>query len=226
MRTNRKSSGRGLGSQHGEDAEGGSGKRVKEAPKRIPPKMLRIIGGDLKRRTVLYNGDRQTRPMKDSVRENLFNILGGTLAGAVAWDLFAGTGIIAIESISRGATRAIAIDLSRDCSRLIRSEAAKLGIEDRLDCLTGDAFRLAPTRLKFEKDERRVVFCCPPYKLWETKLDVLNQLLTDVLQNSAAGSFVVAETDNKFAVEKLPEADWDVRTYGNTKLAIAEVTGR
>lgn len=194
----------------------------KVAAKRISPKLLRIIGGDLRRRNVYYNGDLQTRPMKDSVRENLFNILGAAMKGAVAWDLFAGTGIIAFESLSRGASHAIAIDQSRDCSRIIRSEAAKLGVSEKLDCLLGDTFRLAPTRLRFEKDQRRVVFCCPPYRFWETKLALMNDLLVASMDNAAPGSVLVAETDNKFDITKLPSADWDVRTYGNTRLAIAE----
>lgn len=205
------------------DGDSGSPKGTRVPAKRIGKKLLRVIGGDLKRRTVIYSGDLQTRPMKDSVRENLFNILGKGIAGTVAWDLFAGTGIIAMESISRGAQQAIAIDISRECSRLIRASATKLGIEDKVDCLTGDTFRLAPTRLRFQQNERRVVFCCPPYKFWETKRDLLNDLLLASMENAAEGSLIVAETDNKYDPANLPKAEWDVRTYGNTRLAVTEI---
>jgi len=200
-----------------------SGKAAKPPVKRIGKKMLRVIGGDFKRRSVVYSGDLQTRPMKDSVRENMFNILGKGIKGTVAWDLFAGTGIIAIEAISRGAEQAIAIDISRECSRLIRTSATKMGIEEKLDCLTGDTFRIAPTRLRFQKGERRVVFCCPPYKFWETKQEPLNELLLASMEDAAEGSLIVVETDSKYDQANLPEADWDVRTYGNTRLAFAEI---
>ena len=192
--------------------------------KRIGPKPLRIIGGSLKRKKVMYNGDLQTRPMKDSVRENIFNIIGKAIEGAVAWDLFAGTGIIAMESISRGAESAIAIDIARECSRLIRNAAESLGIESKVECLTGDTFRLAPTRLKYSEGQRRVVFCCPPYRFWETKQELLNQLLVNAMENAAVGSLIIAETDGKFDTSKLPPADWDVRIYGNTRVAVMEVT--
>jgi 16S rRNA (guanine966-N2)-methyltransferase len=195
----------------------------RRAPKkRISPKPMRIIGGDLRRRIVVYNGDLQTRPMKDSVRENVFNILGKAINGMVAWDLFSGTGIIALEAISRGASRAIAIDLSRDCVRSIRHAAETLGVDQRVDVLIGDTFRIAPTRFQHTENERRVVFCCPPYRFWDEKNELMNQLILDAVATAAPGSLIVAETDNKFDPARLPEAEWDVRNYGNTRVAVME----
>ena len=61
-------------------------------------------------RTVRYHGADFTRPMKDNIRENLFNILGQAAKGAIAIDLFAGTGALGLEALSRGATRAIIVE--------------------------------------------------------------------------------------------------------------------
>jgi 16S rRNA (guanine966-N2)-methyltransferase len=191
--------------------------------KKIGPKPLRIIGGELRRRTITYNGDRVTRPMKDNVRENVFNILGSAICGAVAYDLFAGTGILAIESISRGAEKAIAIDLLRSCIRSIRDGAESLGVTDKIEVLTGDTFRIAPTRFKFAEGERRVVFCCPPYAFWLTDTERLNGLLSQSFAGASKGSIIIAETDNKFPTDRLLPADWDVRQYGNTRICVAEV---
>lgn len=196
--------------------------------KRIGPKMLRIIGGDLRRRNVTYNGDRLTRPMKDNVRENLFNILGKGVAGTVAYDLFAGTGILAIEAISRGAKHAIAIDSSRDSFRSIRQSVDKLGLNERVEVLLGDTFRLSPLRLEHAPGERRVVFCCPPYAMWDSHGEQLNELLITAAKNAAEGSLLVAEMDRKSDPAELPGGEWvpegwDVRSYGHTHLAIAEV---
>src|SRR5271165_4697735 len=71
---------------------------------------VRIIGGKFRRRKLEYSGDLRTRPMKDRVREALFNLLGTAVEGKLAIDLFAGTGALALEAISREATRAIFIE--------------------------------------------------------------------------------------------------------------------
>ncbi len=207
----------------GDDSGKPRPKTSKPAPGKISPKALRIIGGELRRRNVLYNGDRATRPMKDSVRENLFNILGKTLQGAVAWDLFAGTGIVAIEAISRGAVHAVAIDASRDCIRSIRKSSEALNLGDRLEILLGDTFRIATTRFQFAENERRVVFCCPPYAMWESQNPRLVALLENAIKTAAPGSFIVVETDRKFDPTTLFEADWDIRGYGNTNIGVVEV---
>lgn len=190
----------------------------------IGNKSLRVIGGDLRRRAVQYNGDRQTRPMKDSVRENVFNILGAAVRGSVAWDLFAGTGILAIESLSRGARHAVAIETSRAATRLIRQSADQLGISPRLEVLHGDTFRLAPNRLEVSDSEHpRIIFCCPPYRLWESEADALGNLVALAMQNAPGGSVAVCEMDARSHPDSLPPLDWDLRNYGNVKLAFGEM---
>lgn len=166
--------------------------------------------------------------MKDNIRENLFNILGKGIVGTVAYDLFAGTGILAIEAISRGARHAIAIDSSRESVRSIRQSADSLDLGDRLEVLLGDTFRLAPLRLKHAVGQRRVVFCCPPYAMWTTHHEALEDLLRAAIDGAAEGSLIVAESDRTFDPATLLDTSWvpdgwDVRSYGHTRLAVAEV---
>jgi len=197
----------------------------KPAAKRfIRPTKLRIIGGTLRRRGVVYHGDLMTRPMKDNIRENLFNILGDVVRGAFLWDLFAGTGILAIEGISRGASAAICCDLSRSSTSTIRKSAAELGIERQMQIVTGDAFRLIPERIKDPASNHWIAFFCPPYELWSKRFEELVRLIEIISLRAPAGSYVVCEMDQKFATEQLPAAVWDYRRYGNTQLAIAEMS--
>ena len=74
---------------------------------------MRIIGGKFRGRKLEYSGDLRTRPMKDRVREALFNLLGNAVEGKIAIDLFAGTGALGLEALSRGASRAVFIERHR-----------------------------------------------------------------------------------------------------------------
>src|SRR4051794_19278769 len=101
---------------------------------------LRIIGGSLRGRKVEYTGEVRTRPMKDRVREAVFNLLGHGVVDAHVIDLFAGTGAMAMEAISRGAAAATCIERHYPTSKLIENCARELGIGDRLTVVFGDAF--------------------------------------------------------------------------------------
>src|SRR6186713_2214397 len=84
---------------------------------------LRIIGGTLRHRKLQYSGDLRTRPMKDRVREAVFNLLGPQIKGTHAIDLFAGTGALGLEAVSRGASRATLIERHLPTAKLIEQNA-------------------------------------------------------------------------------------------------------
>lgn len=208
---------------HGElDAK--SGRRVKQTRSA----KLRIISGSLRGRSIQYHGAEYTRPMRDNVRENLFNIVGQNIRGAVCVDLFSGTGALAFESISRGAARAIAIERSRHAIGYLKSNAEHLDVSDKLVVVTGDAFRLASTFLgppsaeNPDDDTPRIVFVCPPYVLWQQSLTELNRIIQTALMHSSPGSIIVAETDKHFDPEGLSPGNWDHRVYGNTRLSFIQ----
>ncbi len=193
-------------------------KRVK-----VKPTKLRIIGGDLRGRAIEYHGADFTRPMKDNIRENLFNILGRAVRGARCIDLFAGTGALAFESISRGAQSATVIEQNRVAIGVIRKTAQTLGLEDRLQILHGDTFQLASQLLQPPEDDTPwIVFVCPPYALWEESLSQLGDILRRTLNHAPPGSVLVAETEKRFDPAGLPQGDWDLRHYGGTRLAFIE----
>lgn len=192
------------------------------------PQKLRIIGGSMRGRTVVYHGADFTRPMKDSVRENLFNLIGPRIKGCNVIDLFAGTGAVAFESLSRGASSAVAIEKNRRAVSFLKSTAETLDVTRKLRILHGDAFRFAAGLLGPRDadapldDTPRIVFFCPPYAMWETAADQLEPLLRLAIAHSPPGSLVVAETDKHYDETKLPPGNWDHRLYGGTRLSLLE----
>lgn len=192
------------------------------------PGKLRIIGGDMRGRPVAYHGAEFTRPMKDNIRENLFNILGRAVRGSIVFDMFSGTGVLAIESISRGAATAIAVEQSRVAVRFIRDSCDALGIGNRVQVLPGDTYKIAPRLLKPPQDDMPwIVYLCPPYRMWEDQNDLaaLNQMILTTLENAPPGSVLVAETERVFDHSRLPPGNWDLREYGGTRLAFIEPVG-
>lgn len=200
-------------------------KRPSKAKSTAKPKpiKLRIIGGSMGGRPIQYHGEEFTRPMKDNIRENLFNILGRAIKNSICFDLFAGTGALAFESLSRGASKSIAIEQSRRAITYIEKTKENLGIGDELQILNGNAFRLGADLLGPPADDTAwIVYLCPPYILWEENLEPLVGLIRSFQRHAPPGSVLLAETEKKFDHDKLPKGDWDLREYGATRLAFIE----
>src|ERR1700723_2294722 len=94
---------------------------------------MRITGGSLRSRAIRAPRGHSTRPTSDRVRESLFGILesAGRVEGARVLDLYAGTGALALEALSRGAARAVLVESSRDALAVVRGNVASLGMEER-----------------------------------------------------------------------------------------------
>src|SRR5262245_31647786 len=182
---------------------------------------MRIIAGQ--RRGHKIDGPRASadmRPTSDFVRESLFNMVGGLMEGQVAVDLFAGTGAIGLEALSRGAEHAIFIDRDREAVALIHRNIARLRYEDRTSVRLADAYRWA--RNFRPVDERPLaVFLDSPYRDAESRGRRMNQLLTALVDKLPPGSLIALEAGRGLETEVLPELDaWDIRRYGDTRIAI------
>jgi 16S rRNA (guanine966-N2)-methyltransferase len=193
---------------------------------------LRIIGGRFRGRKLAYSGDVRTRPMKDRVREALFNLLGRAVQGKTAIDLFAGTGALALEALSRGAARAVAIELHRPTGRLILQNAALLGLrisrdgllaaDDEIVVVAGDTFHWAK-QLPDLGTTPWLVFCSPPYDFYERRKDEMLGLIIDSMRVAPAASLFALEADDRFDFKVLPSAgDWDIRRYPPAVVGIWE----
>ncbi|MBV8384801.1 MAG: 16S rRNA (guanine(966)-N(2))-methyltransferase RsmD [Planctomycetaceae bacterium] len=181
---------------------------------------MRIIAGQ--RRGHKFEGPKGTgtRPTSDLVRESLFNILGGSVAGRVVVDLFAGTGALGLEALSRGASRAIFVEQNRANVALIYRNLATLRFEDRALVLATDAYRWARAFEAID-DEPIVVLLDPPYREFEDRAGKVNRLLRHLVEELSPDSIVVVESRAALDARVLPDiTTWDVRRYGGTQVAI------
>ena len=185
---------------------------------------MRIIAGQ--RRGHKFDGPKgnTTRPTSDMVRESLFNILGPEVEDRVVIDLFAGTGALGFEALSRGATRAVFVERDRDNVALIHRNLATLRFEDRARVQLADAYRWA--RLVEPSDEEPVVvFLDPPYRDYERHAGKVFDLLARLVEALPPGSTLAVESGRELDAEVLPGLDaWDVRRHGGTRVAIRTLT--
>lgn len=125
---------------------------------------MRIIAGSARGRTLATPGPKAQgiRPTSDKVRGAIFNILGQWLDGLSVLDLYAGTGALAFEALSRGAQDAVLVDRGRDALELCRENARALKMEDRVTILPMPADR-ACEKLGKEARVFEVIFADPPY---------------------------------------------------------------
>jgi 16S rRNA (guanine966-N2)-methyltransferase len=125
---------------------------------------MRVVGGRLRGRTLAGPKSTAIRPTADRLRESLFNILlhayGDPIAGTRVLDLFAGTGALGIEALSRGAAFALFVDDSAEARALLRENIASLGLGGVTRIFRRDATKLGPAH---PVDPFSLVFLDPPY---------------------------------------------------------------
>ncbi len=185
---------------------------------------LRIVGGKFRGRQISYSGDPVTRPMKDNIREAVFNLIGGYVKGKFAFDLFGGTGAMGLEAISRGASGAAIIERHIPTVRIIKENIQALQLDHGTEVVSGDTFFWGRKFAK-QKDtwptQPWVVLCCPPYDFYVDRWDELQALILTMFAEAPQQSVFVVESDDRFDTGLLPEADrWEVRQYAPARVAI------
>jgi 16S rRNA (guanine966-N2)-methyltransferase len=141
---------------------------------------MRVIGGEFRSRVLKSVPGLDTRPTPDRLREALFNVLAPRLAGTVFADLYAGTGAVGIEALSRGASRAIFVEQGRQAARVIHENLASLGLASRAQVRHGRVRSILPQILAEAGVEigARIVFLDPPYAMeaeYEPVLSLLGE---------------------------------------------------
>lgn len=162
---------------------------------------IRIIGGKWRSRKVSFKTQDMLRPTPDRVRETIFNWLAPFLSSSVCMDLFAGSGVLGFEALSRGAKQVFVVERDRESAESIKHnrgvlEAYDMQIVNRdvLDWLQGPAFH------------NDIVFVDPPYKL-----NLLDQIFA-LLDNNAwisKDSLIYFEQASPYAADALPR-DWEI----------------
>jgi 16S rRNA (guanine966-N2)-methyltransferase len=176
---------------------------------------MRVIAGRFGGRRLKAPKGRVTRPTSDRVREALFSMLG-EMRGVVALDLFAGTGALGIEALSRGAERVVFVERDVAATAVLRANLAGLGLgQDEAEVRVGDA--LAAVRAARGRGETYdLVFVDPPYRHARELGRELSVALPPVL---GTGARVVVESDRRAPVELPLEAALK-RRYGDTTITI------
>jgi 16S rRNA (guanine(966)-N(2))-methyltransferase RsmD len=179
---------------------------------------VRIVAGTARGRPLRAPKGKGIRPTADRVRETVFNVLGQWMEGRRVLDLYAGTGALGLEALSRGADRAVLVDDDREAARLCRENADALGFSGRVEILALPVPRAA--QLLAQRQERfDLVFADPPYAA---------RALPDVLELVARhrlllpGGTLVIEHDRR---EPAPEAEAefaraDQRRFGGTLVSL------
>lgn len=162
---------------------------------------IRIIGGQLRGRKIQFPNVEGLRPTPDSVRERLFNWLGQDLTGRVVLDLFAGSGALGFESVSRCARQVILCDTSLGVVQNLRQHSQLFQIKDKIQIYQQDGLKyLAQTSLRFD-----VVFLDPPFA-WQNWVELF-ELLKNNLNTNA---YVYIEVG---VLPEIPD-DWMIVRYG------------
>jgi 16S rRNA (guanine966-N2)-methyltransferase len=202
----------------------GRSRPARAAGRELPAEgTLRIIGGRLRGRRITYTSQAGTRPMKDRVREAVFNLLGVEVEGKPALDLFAGSGALGLEALSRGAARATFVERHQPTAACIRRNCAELGLENEIEVIATDAFAWV-ARHAGAVQVPAVAFCSPPWDLFAERADDMLALIRALTERLATGSMIVVEADDRFDPAALPDAAaWDIRRYAPAVIAIRQL---
>lgn len=176
---------------------------------------MRVIAGTARGVTLAAPRDRTIRPITDRVKETLFGILGDRVIEAAVLDLYAGSGAIGIEALSRGAARCTFVERSRQAVGILSANAERAGVADRARVVTAEVERFLAARAEQRYD---LAVLDPPYEA-RAILAPLERLVPHL----AAGGTVVVK---RFWRTQMPAVAglvaWRERRFGETALSFLE----
>ena len=156
---------------------------------------MRVIAGKFRSRRLSAPPGSSTRPTSDRLRETLFNVVGEAVQDSVWLDLFAGTGAVGIEALSRGARTVYFVESSRQAAAVIRRNLGSLNIEDGFEVIEREAAQ-AVRMLDSQAVACDFCFLDPPYRKAGDYEEILGFLSQSRLLH--AGTVVIAEHDKHF----------------------------
>ncbi|HLJ93405.1 MAG TPA: RsmD family RNA methyltransferase [Gemmataceae bacterium] len=180
---------------------------------------LRIVAGSLKGRRLTVTVAPHLRPTPDLVREALFSILGAAVPGRPFVDLFAGTGAVGMEALSRGARPLTLVEWDVQVAAAIIRHLQSFGVADQAIVQRADVYRWiarwdAPS-------EPVTIFLGPPFPDFERRTEALLQGLARLQQKLAPGSVLVLQSERSWNPDGLPDAEhWEHRQYGRNRLSL------
>jgi 16S rRNA (guanine966-N2)-methyltransferase len=181
---------------------------------------IRIVAGELRGRRIACTVTPELRPTPQMVREALFSILGNAIPERPFYDVFAGTGVIGIEAISRAASGATFLEHDFRLAKQIEERLQEFAIAERGQVLRADVYRWVERWLPAPQVPVNV-FLSPPFADLERRLDGFLGLVETLLGKLPAGSVLVIQAELGFAEAQLPDAaSWERRQYGRNLLLL------
>jgi 16S rRNA (guanine(966)-N(2))-methyltransferase RsmD len=180
---------------------------------------LRIVAGSLRGRKVTSIIHAGLRPTPDMVREALFSILGNAVPGRPFFDIFAGTGVIGLEALSRGASRAMFVERDFRQAREIERHLQEFGHAERGEVQRADVYRWGES---WQPPREPVnTFLSPPFIDFERRLEAFLNLVATMQRKIEPGSVVVIQSEKHVLLDQLSAREaWEQRRYGRNVLLI------
>ncbi len=162
--------------------------------------------------------------MKHRTREAIFNLVGTGCPGRHAVDLFAGTGTLGLEALSRGAVSATFIERHVPTAHIVDENIRLLAVDDQAEVLVTSAFLWVRRDLPAAAaaaDKPWLVFCSPPYKFYYERQQEMIGLVTAIMEHTPGDSILIVEAELPFDFDLLRDAEpttghsaeWDIRKY-------------
>jgi 16S rRNA (guanine966-N2)-methyltransferase len=182
---------------------------------------IRIVAGSLRGRKLNVTVHPGLRPTPQRVRESFFSILGNAIPDRPFVDLFAGTGVVGLEALSRGASAAIFIERDHRLGNDIDAHLRAFGVNREGQLLRTDVYRWAE---RWRPPNGPVnVFVSPPFPDLEQRPADFHRLITTLQTKLLAGSILTVQGEDTFDATALPDAGrWEARKYGRNVLLFWE----
>jgi len=178
---------------------------------------MRVISGLAKGRKLEEPEGHRIRPTTDMVKESVFNIIQFDIEGRRILDLFAGTGQLGIEALSRGAGSAVFVDESLDAVKLVKGNLKKMDFEQPVSVVRGDALSF----IKSSKEHFDVIFLDPPYETPLIDKSLQKIIEFDILNENG---IIICETKKEARLPEAPEPYRSGREYRYGKIKISLFT--
>ena len=177
---------------------------------------MRIVGGEFSSRKIVTSSGRSTRPTLDKVREAVFSSLGGLFDGGTVLDLYAGSGAVGLEALSRGFQHAVFADISKDAIRAIKENIHSLKVEDYTEVFAMKDLKvlslLAERGMKFD-----LVYLDPPYALQHNN-EVLAFLDKHHMLNAGARVVIESLKEETYDMDYSLIHPYKEKAYGISKI--------
>ena len=180
---------------------------------------VRIVSGSLRGRKLTCNVSPNLRPTPQMVREAFFSVMGNAIPDRPFLDIFAGTGVVGMEAISRGASSATFVERDFQLLAELEKHLREFRISDKTRAIRADVYRWVE---RWHPPAEPVnLFLSPPFNDFKSRLDELLGLIGLLQTKAAPESVLVLQSEHEAPVEGLPRREeWEDRRYGRNHLMI------